>query len=63
MLSVYVSSNGYDWNFVSSPYVSSGSPYWIDCGTYQSSFNYILLTADDPSTIYTVNVDSVRVEP
>jgi len=62
-LSVYVSSNGYDWNFVSSPYVSSGSPYWINCGTYQSSFNYILLTAEDPSTIYSVDVDSVRVEP
>lgn len=47
-LYVYVSSNGYDWNYVSDTYVTSGSPYWIDCGSYQNSFNYILLKAEDP---------------
>jgi len=60
---VYVSGNGYNWDFVSSPYVTQGSPYWIDCGTYQSSFNYILLTAEDPTAFYSVILDSVRVEP
>jgi hypothetical protein len=60
---VYVSTNGDDWNFVSSPYVSQGSPYWIDCGLYLSPFNYIMLTAEDPNTMYSVAVDSVRVEP
>lgn len=62
-LYVYVSSNGYNWNFVSAPYVSSGSPYWIDCGLYLNSFNHIMLTAEDPNAVYSVAVDSVRVEP
>ncbi len=60
---VYVYSNGYSWDFVSSPYVSSGSPYWIDCGVCISSFNYIMVTAEDPNAIYSVALDSVRVEP
>jgi hypothetical protein len=62
-LYVYVSSNGYNWNYVSSPYVSSGSPYWIDCGTYQNTFNYIAVTAEDPNYFYSIALDSVRVEP
>ena len=62
-LYVYVSSNGYNWNLVSTPYVNSGSPYWIDCGIYLSPFNYIAVTAQDPNYIYSISLDSVRVEP
>jgi hypothetical protein len=59
-LYVYVSSNGYDWNYVSSPYVTSG---WIDCGSYLSPFNYILLTAEDPNSVYSIDLDAVCVYP
>jgi hypothetical protein len=62
-LYVYVSNNGNDWNFVSSPYVSSTSPYWIDCGTYQSTFNYIKVTVENPQEFVVIGIDTVRVEP
>jgi len=62
-LYVYASSNGYSFDLVSVPYVSSGSPYWIDCGTYLSPFNYIAVTAEDPNYFYSIALDSVRVEP
>ncbi len=62
-LYVYVSSDGWNWNYVSAPYVTSGSPYWIDCGTYLSPFNYILLTAEDPYDFSYIEIDSVKVEP
>lgn len=62
-LYVYASSNGYNFDLVSVPYVSSGSPYWIDCGSYLSPFNYIAVTAEDPNYIYSISLDSVRVEP
>ena len=62
-LYVYVSSNGYNFNLVSTPYVSSGSPYWIDCGSYLSPFDYIAVTAEDPYYFYSIALDSVRVEP
>jgi hypothetical protein len=62
-LYVYVSNNGNDWNYVSAPYVSSTSPYWIDCGTYQSTFNYIKVTVENPQGIVIIGIDSVRVEP
>jgi hypothetical protein len=60
-LYVYVSSNGYDWNYVSSPYVTSSG--WIDCGSYLSPFNYILLTAEDPNYVYSIDLDVVGVYP
>jgi hypothetical protein len=60
-LYVYASSDGYNFDLVSVPYVSSGSPYWIDGGTYLSPFNYIAVTAEDPNSIYSISLDSVRV--
>jgi hypothetical protein len=62
-LYVYTSYDGYYYDLVSVPYVSSDSPYWIDCGTCASTFNYILLTAEDWNYIYGIAMDSVRVEP
>lgn len=62
-LYVYVSSNGVNWNYVNAPYVSSSSPYWIDCGTYQSTFNYIAVTVENPNEWATIGIDSIRVEP
>ena len=62
-LYVYVSSNCYSWDFVSAPYVAAATPYWIDCGTYLSTFNYILVTAEDPDYFYSIFMDSVYVEP
>jgi hypothetical protein len=62
-LYVYVSSNGYNFDLVSTPYVNSGSPYWIDCGIYEGTFNYIAVTAEDPNYIYGIALDSVKVEP
>jgi len=62
-LYVYTSYDGYYYDLVSVPYVSSGSPYWIDCGTCASTFNYILLTAEDWNYVYGIALDSVRVEP
>jgi hypothetical protein len=62
-LYVYVSSDGSNFDLVSTPYVNSGSPYWIDCGTYPSSFNYIAVTAEDWNYIYSISLDSVKVEP
>jgi hypothetical protein len=62
-LYVYVSNDGNYWNFVSSPYVSSTTPYWIDCGTYQSTFNYIKVTVENPQEFVVIGIDTVRVEP
>jgi hypothetical protein len=62
-LYVYVSNNGNNWYDVSAPYVSSTTPYWIDCGTYQSTFNYIKVTVENPSEFAVIGIDSVRVEP
>jgi hypothetical protein len=62
-LYVYASSDGYNFDLVSVPYVSSGSPYWIDGGTYLSPFNYIAVTAEDPNSMYSIALDSVKVEP
>jgi hypothetical protein len=62
-LYVYVSNNAYNWNLVSSPYVSSTSPYWIDCGIYQGTFNYIAVTVENPNEFVWIGIDSVRVEP
>ena len=62
-LYVYASSNGYSFNLVSVPYVSSGSPYWIDGGTYLSPFNFIAVTAEDPNYFYSITLDSIKVEP
>jgi hypothetical protein len=61
-LYVYASNDGYNFNLVSTPYVNSGSPYWIDCGTYMTSFNYIAVTAEDPYSMYSISLDSVKVE-
>jgi hypothetical protein len=60
---VYVSSNGYSWTPVSSPYVSSSSPYWIDCGTYAGTFNYIAVTVENPSEWTSISLDAVKVVP
>ncbi|MBN1358677.1 hypothetical protein JW988_07905 [Candidatus Bathyarchaeota archaeon] len=57
-LDVYVSSNGYNWYYVSSPYVS-GSPGWIDCGTYGGTFNYVKASVSDQ--MLEVYIDSVKV--
>jgi len=62
-LYVYTSNDGYDWDLFSTPYVNSGSPYWIDCGINNNPFNYIAFTAEDWYYIYSVGIDSVRVEP
>ena len=62
-LYVYASGDGYNFDLVSVPYVSSGSPYWIDCGSYLNPFNYIAVTAEDPNYFYSIALDSVRVDP
>ena len=62
-LFVYVSSDASNWNLVSTPYVSQTSPYWIDCGTYQGTFNYIAVTVEHPYEFTYIGIDSVRVEP
>jgi hypothetical protein len=62
-LYVYTSNDGYNWDLFSTPYVNSGSPYWIDCGINNNPFNYIAFTAEDWYYIYSVGIDSVRVEP
>ena len=62
-LYVYVSSDGWSWNYVSDQYVYQWSPYWIDCGTYLSPFNYIVFTVEDPYDYSYIELDSVRVEP
>ena len=62
-LYVYVSSDNNNWDLVSTPYVSQTSPYWIDCGTYQSSFNYIKVTVEDPQEWVGIGIDAVCVEP
>jgi hypothetical protein len=61
-LFVYASNDPYNWNLVSTPYVDSSSPYWIDCGSPGFSFNYIAVTAEHWNYIYYVSLDSVRVE-
>jgi hypothetical protein len=61
-LYVYVSSNGYNWNYVSAPYVSSTSAYWIDCGTYGGTFSYIKVLVQ-PAGWGELELDSVRVDP
>ena len=61
---LYVSVfNGYGWVQVSSPYVSSTSPYWIDCGTYAYPFNHIAVTVENPSEWPVIGLDAVKVEP
>jgi len=62
-LSIYVSANGYSWNHVSDTLVLDGDAYWIDCGVYLSTFNYILVSAEDPEDFATFELDSVRVYP
>jgi Divergent InlB B-repeat domain/PEGA domain len=60
-LYAYVSTNGNSWTLVGSPVVSSTSPYWIDCGTYAGSFNYVKASVTgDTVTMY---IDSVKVTP
>jgi|GEM_PF-5526827 len=60
---VYVSSDGYNWVFVSDTYVVQGVHCWVDCGVSVGSFNYVLLTAEHPYCISCLEVDCVRVEP
>lgn len=62
-LYVYTSYDGYYFDLVSVPYVSSGSPYWIDCGSNPNPFNYIAVTAEDPNYFYWIALDSVQVQP
>ena len=62
-LYVYTSNDGYNWNLFSTPYVNQWSPHWIDCGINNNPFNYIMFTAEDWNCIYTIGIDSVRVEP
>jgi hypothetical protein len=62
-LYVYTSVDGSNWNLISTPFVSQGSPGWIDCGYSLSSFSYIMFTAEDWNYIYSISIDSVHVEP
>jgi len=60
---VYISSDGSNWNLVSAPEVTQGSPYWINCGLCLSPFNYIKFVAQDPNDFSEIAIDSVHVEP
>ena len=62
-LYVYTSVDGSNWNLISTPYVSQGSPGWIDCGTCTSPFSYVAFTAEAYNYIYSISIDSVHVEP
>jgi len=59
LLYVYVSSDGSNWNPVNAIYVSETSPYWIDCGTYAATFNYIGVGVQSPGAA--IEIDSVKV--
>jgi len=60
---LYVSVfNGYGWAQVSSPYVSSTSAYWIDCGTYAYPFSHIKVLVQ-PASWGALELDSVQVYP
>jgi hypothetical protein len=62
VLHVFVKNNINDeWTYVSTQDLPE-SPTWIDCGTYESSFNYIKLQAD-PDLTHCFYIDSVCVEP
>ncbi len=62
-LYVYTSTDGSNWSFVGATTVSQQSPGWIDCGYSTSPFSYVKLTAEYPSNVYTIAVDSVKVDP
>lgn len=62
-LYVYASTDDYSWYLVSVTYVTSSSPYWIDCGSCTNTFNHIAVTAEDPNYFYYIELDSVQVQP
>jgi hypothetical protein len=59
---VYVSSNNQDWYQVGSMLtITATSPYWIDVGTYGSSFRYVRIVGYDSHNSVALNLDCVRV--
>lgn len=60
-LLVEISNNGISWTSMGNRYFSA-TPQWVDCGFSESPFSYIRLTGAG-SSMDTVYVDSIRVEP
>ncbi|MBN1244164.1 hypothetical protein JXA31_01060 [Candidatus Bathyarchaeota archaeon] len=59
---VYVSSNYQDWYQVGSMMtITATSPYWIDVGTYGSSFRYVRIVGYDSHNSVRLVLDCVRV--
>jgi hypothetical protein len=61
-LYVYASEDGSNWELVSTPTVGDNLG-WIDCGICNDPCNYLKFTAEDPNNVYTIYLDSVRVQP
>jgi hypothetical protein len=57
---VYVSVNGASWSLVGSPYVSSTTASWIDCGNYPCVFNYVKFTTENYEELAVINIDAVK---
>jgi hypothetical protein len=62
-LSVYISNSTSTWTHVSDTTVYDGSPYWIDCGVYLGTFDFLKVIGEDPIDYATFELDSVRVYP
>lgn len=62
---VYVSNDSQNWNLVSSQtiWAYQTSPFWIDCGTVSTTFNYIKIRGYDSPNSVCLHMDSVCVTP
>jgi hypothetical protein len=60
-MTVYVSNNGEDWYYVNHKLITATSPYWIDMGTYGSSFCYVRIVGYRSAFCVRLLLDCVRV--
>jgi hypothetical protein len=59
---VYVSNNGQDWYQVGSmKTITDSSPYWIDFGTYGSTFTYVRIVGHNSGNSVRLLLDCVRI--
>jgi hypothetical protein len=59
---VYVSNNGQDWYQVGSmKTITDSSPYWIDFGTYGSTFTYVRIVGYNGGNSVRLLLDCVRI--
>ena len=52
-----------EWEHISTQYINNTSPDWIDLGSSEDPFNYILLATEDMETYTYLMLDSIRVDP